>query len=333
MLSVDTLKHAAILTGFTTFIGWSSGQISMAQAATFVFDNWSSEGDVLIQGNNAGLSNNGLLNEDGDAAEDRDVNFSGTPAVDIDTLETELGLPPMALNLSDLDAYEGSALSTQVVITEPTTFSFDWIFFTNETFFVPVFPDYAFIVINQSIIPIANAFEPLVPSSTSYQFERMGSFSQAFDVGTYNIAIGIVDVGDVAVSSGLAILNAEFTPPIVDDSGNGSGGNGGGDGGNGNGDGGNGGGDGGNGGGDGGNGGGDGGGNGNGDGGNGNGDGGNGDGGNGNGGDGDNGNGNGDSGGGGNPVVSIPEPSATLGYGLIGLIGIAGSLMGKLKRY
>ncbi|MEO0825853.1 MAG: hypothetical protein AAFX95_14945 [Cyanobacteria bacterium J06639_16] len=298
MLSANTLKHAALLAGLTTLIGWSSKQLPYAQAATFVFDNWNRVGDVLVQDENVGLSNNGLLGEDGDAATDAAVNFSGERAVDINTLETELGLPSMALNLPDFDAYEGSGLYTELVITEPTTFSFDWVFFTNENFFVPVFPDYAFISINQSITSIANAFEPLVSSPLGYQYQRMGSFSQSLDIGTYNLAIGVVDVGDVAVSSGLAIMNAEFTPPIVD-GGNGGGGNGGG---NGNGGGGNGGG-----------------GNGGGNGGGGNGGGGNG------GGNGGNGGGNG----GGGPVVSIPEPSAILGHGLIGVIGVAGSLMRK----
>ncbi|MEM8542505.1 MAG: hypothetical protein AAGF66_00745 [Cyanobacteria bacterium P01_H01_bin.119] len=333
-----------------------------AQAATFVFDNWNTIGDVFSIENQVALSTNALLEEDLPAALDEDVNFSGNPAVSIFELEDFLGLPPLALDLPQTQAYQGSGLYLDIQLTQPTTFEFDWLFLTNESFFDPVFQDYGFIAVNDTIIPIANALEPLLPSSSGYQSQRLGSYRQALAPGQYRIAIGIVDVGDAAVSSGLMIGNAEFSPPLSDGgdgSGNGDGGdgdgNGNGDGnGDGDGDGENGSGDGGNGengsgdgdgdgtgegdgeNGDGGNGSGDGdGGNGSGDGDGGDGE--NGDGGNGSGdGDGENGSGNGDGGdgsgdgGNGSEPVKIPESFGGLTYGLLGLIVLAGGLVRRL---
>ena len=271
MLSANTFKQAACLAGLTTLAGWGGGYLPSAQAATFILDTWSTVGDALIQENNVFMSNNRLAGEDVGSVftlPDEQLNFSGELAVDSYTLESTLSLSSKSLDQPDNDAYEGSAVYTEIVLTESTTFSFDWLFLTNETFFEPQFPDYAFVSINQSVIVLANAFEPLAafpaPPLSFYQFQRGGFFSQTLEAGTYQIAIGVIDVGDFVVSSGLAIVNAKFDPPIIVDSEEDD---------------------------------------------------------NGDGGDEDNG-----------PMVTVPESSGILSYGLISTVGVVAGLMRRLGR-
>ena len=197
-----------------SFIG-----VSPVFAADINFDNWSVFGDVITDSmGETSLSTNALADDDFDLNDNDSLfNFSGNPAIDSLTLEENLavsippGLDPDPDNF--VQAFEGSGLTQTFNFLEPTTLSFNFTFLTNDQTFTDQdgfdFDDYSFVVIEGTVIPIAGTFDALVSSTTNYQREISGRFSQTFEPGTIQIGLGVVDVGDFVESSALVISNAE----------------------------------------------------------------------------------------------------------------------------
>ncbi|MDJ0509303.1 MAG: PEP-CTERM sorting domain-containing protein [Crocosphaera sp.] len=208
------------LLGLTLFGGSSL-------AVTVDFTDWSLSGDVITNSmGGASTSSNGLFLDDIAFGPDSDFNFSNNPAIDSLDLEADLGvsttLDPDPDNF--IQATEGSGLTEVLTFSETTRFSFDWTFLTNDETFIetdPItgedfaFDDYSFIVVDGEVVPIAGTFSALSSSPSNYQQEISGRFSRLFLPGSYQIGLGVVDVGDFENSSALIVENAEVDPVLV----------------------------------------------------------------------------------------------------------------------
>lgn len=217
-------KFSKFVVGFASLLSLAGAvNADPARAAVIDFRNWRSLGDVDARMGGLSMSTNALRGDDdfkndGVISPDSDFNYSGNPSIEISQLESSLQLPPSSLDLTpSLPAFEGSGIiNTQLNLTQTTTLSFDWTFFTNETAAtnergeIDPFPDYAFVAINGMINSLANALHSLFPSNTTYQSEISGRFSRLLAAGVYSIAFGVLDVRDLVVSSALVVNNTEL---------------------------------------------------------------------------------------------------------------------------
>ena len=131
-------------------------------------------------------------------------------------LETFLNLTPQTLdNLGNGDVTEGSAIAQTVTVSAGTQLSFDWNYLTNEVNGDDLFNDFAFISIESEDSQIfADTFSFLDVSDTGVfsQETGFGSFDYTFEnSGTFTIGVGVVDVGDTGVSTGLLLDNFSFS--------------------------------------------------------------------------------------------------------------------------
>ncbi len=213
MFKQNKVSLTASFISVFSFIG-----VSPVFAADINFDNWSVFGDVITDSmGETSLSTNALADDDFEVGDDTLFNFSGNPAIDSLTLEENLGvnIPPGLDPDPDnfVQAFEGSGLTQTFNFIEPTTLSFDFTFLTNDETFTDEdgfdFDDYAFVVIDGTVIPIAGTFDALFSSTTNYQREISGRFTQTFEPGTIQIGLGVVDVGDFVESSALVISNGQ----------------------------------------------------------------------------------------------------------------------------
>ena len=142
-------------------------------------------------------------------------------------VEQFLGLPDEELTgLENGPAVQGTALQRVFTAAAGSVLSFNFNFLTNESTAFPgdIINDFAFVSIfstsGTSIVPatvladVAGTFFPLVASST--RFAQQTGFrtytSQALAAGTYRLGIGVVNVTDDTVDSGLLIDNLTLTP-------------------------------------------------------------------------------------------------------------------------
>jgi hypothetical protein len=207
-----SILTVSFVAGFSTF-----ALASPSQAALINFSSWNQAGDVATPSlGQADLSTNALQNDDFPAP-DSNFNFSNNPAVDAQTLESNLGLPPQSLNPDTnnfIDAFEGSGIQQQYTFLEDTTLSLNWTFLTNEQ---PTFDfnDYALIALDGQIQTLANTNSPLITSSTNFSREISGTYTRTFSPGIYSIALGVVDVGSFDSTSALKISNAQLSSQAV----------------------------------------------------------------------------------------------------------------------
>ena len=189
--------------------------------------NWTATGDVSLDtgilgngplfGNSQALLTTASLRQDDFPSPAETFNFSGNSAVSTgfpSTLETTLGLSTGALDISPvfLQAFEGSAIVQSFTVEEGESISFSWNFLTNDSNspfpFTPRSPrDYAFVVLDGVITPLADTSSLLSPSSTSFERETgFQSFtSSPLTAGVHTIGIGIVDIQDKFATSALLI--------------------------------------------------------------------------------------------------------------------------------
>lgn len=172
--------------------------LALASASFGAQATWSGVGDVLPSGATWSLSTAYTGVGDPDDA----FNLSGTPAVDMDTLESALALPAYALDLPGQEfGTEGSALWQSLDLAAGDTLSFDWHFTTQES----EFEDHAFVVIGGEVLTLATRTQGL----------GSGSFTRQFSVGgPVVVGLGVIDTGDYLGVSTLQVLDLRVTPAV-----------------------------------------------------------------------------------------------------------------------
>ena len=105
-----------------------------------------------------------------------------------DSLEEFLGIDPTDFNNAIPDAYYGSAIKQILSFNAGDKFSFDWTFNTSDS-------DQAFVVIDNAIAVLSTG------SPYSYTFANSGN---------YQVAMGVLDVGDSTGVSTLTLSNAQI---------------------------------------------------------------------------------------------------------------------------
>lgn len=149
---------------------------------------------------------------------------TGFPAVPDTAIESFLGLSAGAIdNLGNGNATEGSALKLNTITVQAgDVVSFDWDFLTNEgtpTFF----NDFAFVSITPALVSeLADTNSVFALSPTPFNEETgYQTFEYKFTTaGTYTVGVGVVDVADTVVDSGLLVDNLNIFSEILGTPGN-----------------------------------------------------------------------------------------------------------------
>ena len=181
------------------------------------FNNWTTVGNVSIDNGAIGItppfgSSQALLTTGTGAA----------PAGTIPTLETALGLAPGELDANPLfQAFEGSAVVQEITVAAGETISFNYNFLTNDsnaTSPLPLPRDYAFVVLDGTVISLADtSSSSLAASSTAFAQENgyQTYTSDPLAAGTYTLGIGVVDIQDNAVDSALLVDAPQDDEPVT----------------------------------------------------------------------------------------------------------------------
>lgn len=125
-------------------------------------------------------------------------------------LEAFLGLTPGSLQNTN----GGSAISQTFTTNTASVLTFDFNFLTNETA-PPVFDDFSFFSLNNSVTTLAGRASATSPSNTNTPiFEAESGFQTRSllipSAGTFNLGFGVVDVTDGIVDSGLLVENVQL---------------------------------------------------------------------------------------------------------------------------
>lgn len=194
MTFANLVNNLTLATSATAVMLASSLAASVpAQAASLDLSTWTIYGDAVLSPNSATITN--ALADGTD--DDINLNVSGSDPLDVDTLETSLGLPPGTLGF---DAQEGSAIGTLLSsINAGDVFSFDWSFNDFDVL------DFGFVTIDDTSttgldLPVFN-----LTGSTPFSY----TFAAG---GNYRIAIGVIDQTDFIGSSVLNVSNAQLIP-------------------------------------------------------------------------------------------------------------------------
>lgn len=214
-----TSKFFSLL-GFACF-----GTVALTAVPSYAvvinFDDWQKIGDVVTSGlGSTSMSNDSSIGLNNSRSDDK-PNPSGTynytkitSAVDAFTrtqagaLQKDLGFLDSALDIVG-EAYEGSAIKTTYNAKTGDKLTFDWQFLTNET--DANFNDFGFFSVNTTVYQLANITNATNTSNFFGKETGIGSYTYTFDTdGDYNLAFGVVDINDPAVTSGLQINNANL---------------------------------------------------------------------------------------------------------------------------
>ncbi|MEL7313960.1 MAG: S8 family serine peptidase, partial [Cyanobacteria bacterium J06559_3] len=175
------------------------------------FNGWETIGNARIE-----TANFGVAPPDGDyqALLMNSSSEASDPPVPVTELETFLGLNPGDLDeLSSGTVTEGAAMKQTVTVSAGTELTFDWNFLTNEGS-SSTYNDLGFITIASATSDVlANTNSPLVASATPFQQETgYETFTYTFaTAGTFTVGLGVADVTDGVVDSGLLIDNLTYS--------------------------------------------------------------------------------------------------------------------------
>lgn len=142
---------------------------------------------------------------------------NGTGAVSSANLESFLGLSAGSLDaLGNGTTTTGSGLSQSITANAGDVVTFQWDFLTNED--TPsTNNDFSFVSI-KSLQTLADTNYPnFISSNTSFLSETgFQTFSYTIPTaGTYKVGVGVVNVGDTSVESGLLVDNFVLTASAV----------------------------------------------------------------------------------------------------------------------
>lgn len=130
----------------------------------------------------------------------------------------------LGISVGDLDslgngsATQGGAIKQIITANAGDALAFRWNYLSNEDPSSPDTNDFAFVSISSgSLTTLATTLSTLSISFTSFGVETgYSEFSYVFNAsGTYTLGLGVVDVGDTDVTSGLLIDNVSLTPSAV----------------------------------------------------------------------------------------------------------------------
>lgn len=202
---------------------WASLILSSpAQAFSLNFDDsWEQFGDVeVVNSSKANLSTDGLFFDDTDlGANNGDFNYSGNPAAPVGfdfgfgRLEDFLNIDASALDVGGF-AYEGSAIKRTINVKAGDVLKFAWNFQTNETALATdpwrgSFVDYSFFSVDGQLTKLADINNATANLGSIFDKETgVQNYEYTFNnAGTYTVALGVVDIDDFNVSSGLSLEN------------------------------------------------------------------------------------------------------------------------------
>ncbi|ACK69192.1 Na-Ca exchanger/integrin-beta4 [Gloeothece citriformis PCC 7424] len=138
---------------------------------------------------------------------------TGTGSITDTKLETFVGLNLAEFdNLINNNATEGSAIKRRLTVESGDILSFDWNFLTNQTS-ISLNTDFAFVSINNSLTKLADIDSQMVDSNSNFEIETgYKTFTYQFtDSGSFNVSVGVLDVGDTQINSGLLVDNFTIT--------------------------------------------------------------------------------------------------------------------------
>lgn len=195
----------------------SFGSLAMtateSHAVQVDFSSWQKFGDVTTPGTGQTSLSTNALQDDDFPQPDANFNFSGTPAGQarpFTSLQNFLGVAPTALDVGGA-AFEGSAIKNTFNAEAGDVFRFNYNFLTNETSTSKL--DYAFFLVNSTVTKLADFTNASNPSSPFTSETGNNSFTYTFSApGTYNVALGVVDVNDYNNTSALRVSNANLEP-------------------------------------------------------------------------------------------------------------------------
>ncbi|MEC4811698.1 MAG: hypothetical protein SAK29_00175 [Scytonema sp. PMC 1069.18] len=126
-------------------------------------------------------------------------------------IEEFLGLEAGSLdNFGNGDVVEGSAIRQTFMANAGDIVTFNWNFLTNEGAQIFPFNDFSFVSISSLSELADTTFSPFVTSLTTQFFEETDFQTFSFTIpttGTYTLGIGVVDVNDNTIDSGLLVDN------------------------------------------------------------------------------------------------------------------------------
>ncbi|ACK64842.1 protein of unknown function DUF1555 [Rippkaea orientalis PCC 8801] len=197
------LTHSTTFSVFTIGLVSGLGTLTLgssALAATFPFP--LTYGDVSSTTTQT-LITNAFSNGLDDLG---NFNVSGNNPIFAFELELELGLADGALGF---DAGDTSAIAQTLTAKQGDTIRFDWTFLTNHLNPETIRNDYAFLIVNDLVIPLADTNSVLTaPGLNGFARQTSNTFSYVFPTdGLYQIALGVSDVGDETTSSALLVEN------------------------------------------------------------------------------------------------------------------------------
>ncbi|MEB3180625.1 MAG: hypothetical protein VKL59_16590 [Nostocaceae cyanobacterium] len=193
------------------------------------FTNWQTLGETSISSGQAFLSTafEEVISVDSRGNEIRGGNaapFSFISGIgEQSSLEGFLGLSSFLGDDNFTDAIEGSAIRQTFNGRAGQTLSFDWNFFTNEMVgdnADPNFNDFAFATLNFNsqnlFFRLADTTSQFFTGNSSADFDETTgfqkfSFTLPFD-GEYTLGLGVVDVGESTIISGLVVDNVQAVP-------------------------------------------------------------------------------------------------------------------------
>ena len=134
--------------------------------------------------------------------------FFGLPAGTLEGLAVAGWFPPTA----------GTAITQSVTVSAGQVLSFRWNYVTRESDVEIGFNDYSFVVIGGTAVRLMASNDPengpltgpIVETSAGEAYRTTGyqTFNFTFNsAGTFNIGVGVTNVGDLGVSSGLMVDN------------------------------------------------------------------------------------------------------------------------------
>jgi hypothetical protein len=150
---------------------------------------------------------------------------TGGTAVSEAALEVFLGLAPGTLDgLGNGDVTEGSAIQQTFSLAPGESVSLLAAFLTAEATPDATFNDFAFLVVNGTVSELADTNSFFVPFNGTINGTAFNEVTPWISIFTSSIsppviqitlALGVVDVGDTTVDSGLLVDTLEVNPPRV----------------------------------------------------------------------------------------------------------------------